>query len=96
MPKLIYEELTYNLNGIFFEVQNCLGHGYKEKTYCDAIMKLLEKEKIEYVYQLKVPVKIRDEIICKRYLDFLIGGKVVVEVKVANKVSGRDFKQIKE
>lgn len=96
MTKLIYKELTYNLNRIFFEVYNCLGHGYKEKTYCDAIMKLLQNENIKYVNQLQVPVKIRDEIVCKRYLDFLIDDKIVVEIKVANKSSGRDFKQIKE
>ncbi len=96
MTKYIYENLTYDLIGIFYEVYNCLGHGYKERTYCNAIMKLLRKNNLDFAYQFKVPVKIRDEIVCKRYLDFLIDDKVIVEIKVGNKSSGRDFKQIKE
>lgn len=61
-----------------------------------AIIKLLQENKINFKYQLQIPVKIRNTIVCKRYLDFLIDDKVIVEVKVGNRSSGRDFNQIKE
>ena len=35
--KLIYPELSYKLNGIFFEVQNRLGRYSTEKQYADAV-----------------------------------------------------------
>ena len=31
--KLIYEELTYEILGALFEVENHLGFGYQEKHY---------------------------------------------------------------
>jgi len=96
MTKLIYEDLTYILRGIFFEVYNCLGPGYREKTYCDAIIKLLDKNKIKFKYQLKFSVMFYNKEVGKRYFDFLIDDKIVVEIKIGNKNSRRDFKQIKE
>ena len=39
---LLYPELSYQLNGIFFEVHNNLGRFLNEKQYADAIEKLSE------------------------------------------------------
>ena len=36
-PELIYPELSYAINGIFFTVQNELGRFAREKQYGDAI-----------------------------------------------------------
>ncbi len=35
--KVIYEDLTYKINGIFFKVFNELGPGLKEKHYQNAL-----------------------------------------------------------
>jgi hypothetical protein len=42
---LIYEDLTYKINGILFSVQNKLGRYCNEKQVCDAIEDGLKKKK---------------------------------------------------
>lgn len=96
MSILIYEDLTFIIRGLLFEVYNHLGSGYREKTYCDAIAKSFDKNRIKYKREIKFPVKIYDEEVGKRYFDFLVDDKVIVEVKIGNKNSRRDFEQIRE
>lgn len=43
--ELIYKELSYKLNGLAFEIDNKLGFGLSEKTYCNALEELLNKER---------------------------------------------------
>ena len=96
MSKLIYGDLSYELNGIFYAVHNCLGFGHREKAYCQAIIKALMKKKINFVYQFKIPLFYLNEQIGKRFADFLIEDKIVVEIKTKNRVRDRDFKQLNE
>ena len=42
MEDLIYEKLTYALNGIYFKVHNKLGRFGRERQYGDAIEMLLK------------------------------------------------------
>jgi GxxExxY protein len=96
MVDLIYKDLSYVLNGIFFEAYNYLGKGHKEKAYCDIIIQLLKESGMTFVYQYKIPIMYHNREASKRYFDFFIDNKIVVETKVGNKPSGKDFEQIKE
>lgn len=94
--ELIYKELSYKLNGLAFEVDNKLGFGLTEKTYCDALEEILKREKIEYSRELYAPIKIEGKIIAKRYFDFLINNQVVVEVKVGDYNYKQTYTQLLE
>jgi len=96
MGKLIYGDLSFILNGIFFDVHNQLGFGHREKAYCQAIIQSLKRNKINFIYQFKIPLFFNNGQIGKRYMDFLVGNKVVVEVKSKKRVLNRDFKQLYE
>jgi len=95
MTEIIYKDLCYVLNGIFFDVQNTVGYGMREKAYCQAIQKALDNNKIQYFYQYKTPLTYHEHIVGKRYFDFLIENKIIIEVKVG-KTTSSDFNQIKE
>ncbi|HLC43526.1 MAG TPA: GxxExxY protein [Patescibacteria group bacterium] len=82
MEDFIYKELSFKLIGLAYEVYNCLGYGLKEKVYTDAFEKLLRKEGIEYRREYYYSLKVRDEIVGKRYFDFLIEGKLILEFKI--------------
>ena len=84
MGNIIYKDLSYMIVGIAYKVDNDIGAGQSEKVYCDAIEKLLIKEKIKYNRELYAPIKVDDELVAKRYFDFLIDDKIIVEVKVGN------------
>jgi len=81
MSKLIYENLTYKINGYAFKIDNELGFGHQEKTYSDALEMLLKKEELHYKRELYAPITFEGQIISRRYFDFLIDDKIVIEVK---------------
>lgn len=94
--KLIYKELSYKLNGLAFEIDNKLGFGLREKTYCSALEEILKREKIEYTRELYAPIKIENKVIAKRYFDFLVNDQIVIEVKIADYNYKQTYTQLLE
>lgn len=47
--RIIYPKLSYQLNGIFFEVQNRLGRFSTEKQYSDGIEELLKERRLNFI-----------------------------------------------
>lgn len=84
METLIYKDLSYKINGLAFKIDNQIGFGQSEKVYCDALEKLFIKENIPYKRELYAPIKIDGELVAKRYFDFLVDDKIIVEVKVGD------------
>lgn len=84
MQELLYKDLSYKITGLAFKIDNQIGFGQNEKMYCDALEKLLIKEKIIFRRELYAPIKVDGELIAKRYFDFLVDDKIIVEVKVGD------------
>lgn len=84
MAELIYKELSYELVGFAYDIDNSIGYGHQEKVYGDAFANLLSKSNLEYEREKYVPIKIAENLISKRYVDFLIDGKVIIELKTGN------------
>lgn len=80
--KLLYKDLSYEITGLAFKIDNQIGYGQTEKIYCNALEKLFINENIPYIREFYAPIKIDDEVIAKRYFDFLIDDKIILEVKV--------------
>jgi len=93
---LEYKELSYELVGILFEVYNELGYGYKEIYYQKAIKQFLEEKHIPCKEQAPFKLSFHGKIIGRFYLDFLIDGKIVLEIKKGNYFSKRNIEQINE
>lgn len=71
---LLYEDLTYKIRGILFEVYRELGRFAKEKQFAD----LLEKKFIERVVKYKRELRVSDT---GNIIDFLIEDKIILEIK---------------
>jgi GxxExxY protein len=93
MPKVIYPELSYKIIGIVYKVYNEIGLGYQEKYYQRAIKVEFAKQRINYKEQISASLEYRKIKIGRFYLDFLIEDKIVLELKVGNKLFIRDYKQ---
>jgi GxxExxY protein len=93
LDKVIYPELSYVLNGIFFKVHNELGAYCKESQYCDAIEKLLKDKDI--IAEREFSVKSSSELLKdnSNRVDFLIDNKIVVEVKAKKFIGGEEYNQ---
>lgn len=89
--KILYKELCFKLNGLFFQIHNKLGRFLKEKQYADELQNLLDKSGIDYrrEYDLKEISNIN-----RNKVDFLIDGKIVVEIKAKKFVTKDDYYQM--
>ncbi|OHA21471.1 MAG: hypothetical protein A2849_03365 [Candidatus Taylorbacteria bacterium RIFCSPHIGHO2_01_FULL_51_15] len=94
MADLVEKELSYQVNGVLFDVYNELGGGYPEKYYQRAIALALAKKKITFQEQLMIPLAYEGASIGRFFLDFLIDGRLILEIKSAPKLYPRDQKQI--
>lgn len=94
MAKLVHPELSYKLVGILYCVYNELGGGYQERVYQAAVRKELTKTKLGFIEQFKVDLSYRGNKIGSYRLDFMIEGKIVLELKVAPRFAPRDIMQV--
>lgn len=92
--KVVYKELSYVIVGILFEVFNEIGYGYQEKHYQKAIEKSFFSNKIKFKSQVPYKIKFKGEEVGRYYLDFLIEGKIILEIKKGNYFAKRNINQV--
>ena len=93
--KLIHPELSYKINGILFAVHNELGRFCNEKQYCDLIENYLKKLSIKYEREKILPISFGNEFKGRNKIDFLIDGKIILEVKSKRFLAKEDYYQVK-
>lgn len=90
MADLIYPELSYQLMGVLFKVHSKLGPKYQEKYYQRAIEIELKRQKMTYEREKMVRLEYEKEGIGRYFIDFVIDGKIALEVKAVDYFK-RDF-----
>ncbi len=88
--RIIEKELSYKLNGIFFEIHNELGRFARERQYADALEIKLKKNGIKYRREFAADVAGRKSNIA----DFIISDKILIEFKRKPVNNGDDYKQV--
>ena len=78
---LILPDLSYKIMGFAFEVHNGIGSGHKESVYQKAYSLILQENNIDFKEQVYYPVNFLNKNIGKNYFDFLIEGKLIIELK---------------
>jgi len=89
----MYEELSYLIRGILFEVHNELGPYLNEKQYGDAIMHRLIARKIPYSRETVLDISFPGEKKGRCRVDFIIDGKIIIELKATPTFTTNDFQQ---
>ncbi|MEK9180403.1 MAG: GxxExxY protein [Patescibacteria group bacterium] len=85
--KLIHPELSYTVVGVCFDAQNDIGRYGREKQYADAIEKKFQTIGIPY----RREVRIGDS---GDIADFLIDGKILLELKAKRTLTKEDYFQV--
>jgi len=74
-------DITYAINGAVFEVNRILGPGFLEKVYERALLIELKKRGLKAESQVPIKVSYKEENVGEYFVDILVEGKVIVEVK---------------
>lgn len=93
--KLIYPDLSYKINGILFSVHNELGRFCNEKQYSDRIERCLKQTGLSYEREKILNPSFADETKGRNKVDFLIEGRVVLEIKAKRFLTRADYYQVK-
>ena len=77
------DEITYKINGCAMKVHNTLGNGFQEVIYQRALAWELSNAGLSFAREIEQEIFYKDlqEPIGKRRADFVIEGKVLVELK---------------
>lgn len=87
--KIIEKELSYQLNGIFFEIQRELGRYGRERQYSDAFEKKLAERGMPFRREQPIDVAGRKS----NFADFIVANKILIEVKAKSYIKKEDYYQ---
>lgn len=95
MTNLLYKELSFDINGILFAIHNSVGKFANEREVNDEIEKLLQAKNILYIREW--PILIANHEANQEYhrADFLIDGKIILEIKYKKFLTKQDYDQTK-
>ena len=91
---LLFPELSFQIVGCLFEVYNQLGYGYSEQIYQRAISQIFLAKGLQFREQVYIPILFNQQTIGRQYLDFLVEGKVVVELKQGRRFAKKHIDQL--
>ena len=92
--RIIYPSLSYKLMGILFKVHRRLGNTYQEKYYQQATEVELKKNNLPYKKEVLISLSYENKNIGKCFLDFVIDGKIALEIKTVPFFKEESYKQL--
>lgn len=93
-PDLLFPDLSYRIVGTLFAVHNALGAGLYERSYQRAVASALHDAGITFREQVPISVAFRQQAVGKYIADFVIEGKIVLELKVGQRYAPKYIAQV--
>ena len=78
---MIEDKLTYQIIGCAMEVHKALGNGFQEVIYQRCLAIELDRARLNYGREVEQPIFYRGVEVGTRRADFIVGNRVVVELK---------------
>ena len=91
---LLFPELSYRIIGILFDVYNTLGYGHSERAYQRAVATALRAASLSFREQVYTPLTYRNVKVGSSYFDFLIEGKIILELKRGDRFAKSHLDQL--
>ncbi len=83
----LHAELTQQIIGVFYAVQNELGVGFVESVYQSAMVLALRQDGLRVTEQTPISVQFRGQVIGQFRADLMVNSLVLLELKVADVVT---------
>ncbi|GAB4457835.1 MAG: hypothetical protein Kow0070_10600 [Anaerolineales bacterium] len=81
MAEILYKELSFAIIGAAMEVHRLLGAGFLEAVYQKALAYELTLRNIPFEEQVRLPVMYKGILVGDYIADFVIDGKIILEIK---------------
>jgi GxxExxY protein len=82
--QIIYPELSYAVVGAAMEVHRCLGSGFLESVYQNALAQEFDFRRIQYEGYKRLSVQYKGVSIGEFVADFVVEDKIIVELKAVD------------
>jgi GxxExxY protein len=92
--ELLYSDITREIIGAAMEVHATLGSGFLEAVYEEALAVEFSLRKIEYKRQQGLNIYYKDQKVKEYVCDFLVRGKVLVELKTIRNITAIEEAQL--
>ncbi|PKN92804.1 MAG: GxxExxY protein [Chloroflexi bacterium HGW-Chloroflexi-6] len=93
MANLFYKEESYAIVGAAMEVHRTLGWGYLENVYQAALAHEFTLRNIPFEQQKRLPVQYKTVQVGDYAADFVVYGKIIVEIKAISELHARHHAQ---
>lgn len=93
MGELLYKELSYEIQGAFFEVYKQLGSAHKEMIYQNALLEELKSRRLNISAQKRLDVYFKDKKVGTYVPDIIIEDAVLIEIKSKPRLIPNDIRQ---
>ncbi len=94
MTEYKYSDITKTIIGSAMQVHSFLGNGFQEVIYQRCLAIEFAKADLEFMREVEIPIYYHDEAVGTRRADFLVDGKVLVEIKAITKLEEVHWAQI--
>lgn len=95
MADLKYEEESYQIRGVIFEVYREMGCGFLESVYQECLEKELGKQSIPFVAQRELALYYKGDRLEQIYKpDFICHEKIIVEIKAVKELANEHRAQV--
>jgi len=90
----LYQELTYQIIGVYYDVYNELGHGFLESVYQKSLGLALQSAGLDACWPIEIPVWFRGHQVGRYEADMLVEKSVLVELKAVRALDGSHRAQL--
>ena len=92
---MLYEELSYNIQGACFEVYRTMGCGFLESVYQESLKIDFSDRGIPFDSQKELDLEYKGKRLKQRYMpDFVCYGKIIIELKAVDKIASEHKAQL--
>ncbi len=92
---MLYEELTYNIQGACFEVYRTMGCGFLEGVYQECLEIEFTEQGIPFEPRKELELDYKGRPLKQRYMpDFVCYDKIIVELKAVDKIASEHKAQL--
>jgi len=93
MTKILFKELSYKIQGAFFEVYKNLGNSHKEIVYHKALVHELENNGFKVDDQKRINVNYKGKYVGVYVPDIIVDDAILLELKCKPRLIPNDVKQ---